>query len=320
MYGREKGKMTIKDRAITLKKEASSLMLLVLTLAFGLLLSGEAGEYMKEGLSIAINCVIPTSFPFMIISDIYVVYGNPENIGFLRRLVRAVFGLSPCCLAPLICGNIGGFPIGAKMAADSYTMGLITKDEAERLIPLSNNPSCAFIVGGVGLGILGDIHLGFMLLVSVCAATLLCGVLSRKSQNKTTFTDVNIKQNYNFVISVKNAGISSIGIISFISIFSVINGIIKKRIKYAPLLYVISAFSEVTNAVKIFASTTALPGILPLSMIAFSLGFGGICVGLQSSVFITPAGLGMKRYYLTKFLEGILSASIFSFLFILIKQ
>ena len=309
--------MTIKDKAITVKKEVSSLMLLVLTLAFGLLLSGEAGEYVKDGVSIAVNCVIPTSFPFMIISDIYVVYGRPENIRFLRGCVKGLFGLSPYSLAALICGNIGGFPIGAKMSADSYAMGLITKEEAEKLIPLSNNPSCAFIVGGVGLGILGDIRLGFKLLVAVYTATLLCGILTRKSCSKIDFTDINTEQNYNFVASVKSAGISSIGIISFISIFSVINGIIKKRIKYAPILYTISAFSEVTNAIKIFSSATDLPRLLSLSLIAFSLGFGGICVGLQSSVFTAQAGLGMKKYYLTKLLEGILSASIFSFLFIL---
>ena len=320
MYGREKEKMTIKDRAITLKKEASSLLLLALTLAFGLLLSGEAGKYMKEGLSIAVNSVIPTSFPFMIISDIYVTYGNPENIRALRGIVKSVFGFSPHCLAPLICGNIGGFPIGAKMAADSYAQGLIAKEEAERLIPLSNNPSCAFIVGGVGLGILGDVSLGFMLLISVYTSTLLCAVLTRKTYSNFLFRDDNTRQNYSFVTSVKNAGSSCISIIAFICIFSVMNGIIKKRIKYAPILYIISAFSEVTNAVKTFATTTDLPPLLSLSLIAFSLGFGGVCVGLQSSVFTTNTDLSMKKYYLIKLLEGILSASIFSILFIIIKQ
>ena len=309
--------MIVKDIAIALKKEASSLLLLAITLAFGLLFSGEAGEYVKEGLSIAVSCVIPTSFPFMIISDIYVVYGNPENIRALRGFVKVVFGLSPYSLAPLICGNIGGFPIGAKMSADSYAMGLITREEAERLIPLSNNPSCAFIVGGVGLGILGDMRLGFMLLISVYSATFLCGIITRKSYNKTTFKEINAEQNYNFVTSVKNAGSSSISIISFISIFSVINGIIKKRIKYAPLLYIFSAFSEVTNAIKIFASASDLPPVFSLSMVAFSLGFGGVCVGLQSSVFTTQRRLSMKKYYLVKLLEGILAASIFFFLFIL---
>ena len=318
MYGWVKEKMTIKNSSITLKKEAISLILLALTVAFGLFLSGEAGEYAKEGMLIAVNCVIPTSFPFMIISDIYVTYGNPENIRILKRGVELLFGLSPYCLAPLICGNIGGFPIGAKMTADCYAMGVITKDEAQRLIPLCNNPSCAFIVGGVGLGILGNIQLGFMLLISVYSATLLCGFLTRKTHSKTDFASVNAEQKYNFVASVKNAGGSCIGIISFISIFSVINGIIKKRIKYAPLLYIISAFSEVTNAVKIFSASSDLPSILSLSLIAFSLGFGGICVGLQSSVFTVPSGLGMKKYYLIKLLEGILAASIFSILFILL--
>lgn len=309
--------MTIKDKGITLKKELSALILLAVTALFGIFMSGEVGEYVKEGFSTAVSCVIPTSFPFMIISDIYVCYGNPENITLLKKGFRTLFGFSPDCLAPFICGNIGGFPIGAKMAADCYVMGLIDKDEAERLIPLCNNPSCAFIVGGVGLGMFGDMRIGFLLLISVYSATVICGLLTRKRCIKKPFTDVNIRQNYSFVNSVKSAGISCIGIISFISIFSAVNGIIKKRIKYAPLLYIISAFSEVTNAIKIFSLSPELPRILSLSLTAFSLGFGGICVGLQSSVFTSSSGLGMTRYYIIKMLEGILAASVFSILFII---
>ena len=309
--------MIVKDRAIALKKEASSLLLLAITLAFGLLFSGEAGEYVKEGLSIAVSCVIPSSFPFMIISDIYVVYGNPENIRALRGFVKVVFGLSPYSLAPLICGNIGGFPIGAKMSADSYAMGLITREEAERLIPLSNNPSCAFIVGGVGLGILGDMRLGFMLLISVYSATFLCGIITRKSYNKIAFKEINTEQNYNFVASVKNAGSSSISIISFISIFSVINGIIKKRVRNALLIYPVYSALEVTNAVSSLASSDALPAHLRLSGCAFALGFGGVCVGMQSSSFVRAAGLSMKHYYSVKLLEGLLAAAVSSLLFLI---
>ena len=311
--------MIIKDKGTPIRKELGAILLLAITLTFGLFMSGEAGEYVKEGLGIAVNCVIPTSFPFMIISDIYVCYGNPENIRILKKCTQVIFGFSPHSLAPFICGNIGGFPIGAKMVADCYASGMIEKDEAEHLLPLCNNPSCAFIVGGVGLGIFGEIRIGFLLLISLYSAILLCGLITRKSYTKFNLSVVNTRQTYSFTTSVKNAGISCIGIISFISIFSAINGIIKKRIKYAPLLYVISAFSEVTNAIKILSSASDIPRTLALSLTAFSLGFGGICVAFQSTVFTTSCGIGMKRYYLTKLLEGVLAASVFSILFIIIK-
>jgi hypothetical protein len=114
---------------------------------------------------------------------------------------------------------------------------------------------------------------------------------------------------------VKKSGMNSIGIISFITIFSVINGLFDLYIKYKPVAYALSAVCEVTNAIRIYAGSDVLPFKFKLILSAFSLGFGGACVGLQSSVFTAEAGLGMKRYYLTKVLLGVLAASIFSILY-----
>lgn len=295
--------------------EFISIILLIITVLFGIALSGEGAKYVKEGFDLALGCVIPSSLPFMIISDFYVCYGKPENIRIARALFQHLFGLPPTGLAPFVCGNIGGFPIGAKMSADLYSYGALTKEDAERLIPLSNNPSCAFIIGGVGVGIYGDFKIGLLLLVSVYAATLICGILTKSNSLNNSLTDNKARQSFDFVDSVKRAGVSSISIISFICIFSVINGLIKKRIKYAPLLYTLSAISEVTGAIKIFSSIESVPLILSLSLSAFSLGFGGVCVGMQSSVFTSAVGLGLKKYYTIKLMEGIISAAICSVLF-----
>ena len=311
--------MTRKDLLKRYKNTLVSFVLLLTTLGFGVGASGEVGEYVKEGLGIAIECVIPTSFPFMIISDLYVQYGRPENIRLLQKAFSTLFGFAPSALAPFICGNICGFPIGAKMIADNYEANRLTKEEAERMLPLSNNPSCAFVIGGVGLGIYGNLSIGILMLISIYTAILICAIITRKTPDKNHYTDINMRQNYSFVDSVKRAGTSSIGIISFICIFSVINGLIKKRIKYPPFLYVLYALSEVTNAVKFFSSLHTVPQHFSLCLSAFSLGFGGVCVGMQASAFTLSSGLSMLKYYRIKILEGLLSASVFSILFTVIK-
>ena len=291
------------------KGEIGSLCLLAAVLLFGLALSGESAEYVKDGMRLAVGCVIPSSFPFMIISDFYVIYGRPENIRPLRAVLKNVFGLPPQGLGAFILGNIGGFPIGAKICADAYSIGLISKEDAERLLPLCNNPSCAFIVGGVGMGMWADIRVGMILLASVFSATLMCALITRTKGDKSSFTAYKSEQKYDFISSVKSSGSSTIGIISFISLFSVALGIIKKRVSYASILYPLYAFSEVTNAVNAFTLDTAFPPVLRLAACAFALGFGGICVGMQSSFFTSQSGLKMTRYYKIKLLEGLLSAS-----------
>ena len=297
-----------KDR-YRVKGELGSLCLLAAVLLFGMTLSGESAEYVREGMRLAVGCVIPSSFPFMIISDFYVIHGRPENIRLLRAVLKDIFGIPTEGLGTFILGNIGGFPIGAKACADAYSMGLINKDEAERLLPLCNNPSCAFIVGGVGMGMWSDIRIGIILLGSVFSATLVCALITREKCDKNSISIHKSEQKYDFVSSVKSSGSSTIGIISFISLFSVALGIIKKRVSYASILYPLYAFSEVTNAVNAFSRDTAFSPILRLAACAFALGFGGICVGMQSSFFTSQSGLKMTRYYKIKLLEGLLSAS-----------
>lgn len=316
--------MTKEKTGNGLKKEIQSatysLVCLIVVLLFGLVLSGELSGYVRDGMLLAIECVIPSSFPFMIISDLYLFMGRPENIFFLRKFFAKTLGLPISGLSAFLCGNIGGFPIGAKMVADIYSSGNISKKDAERLLPLCNNPSCAFVVGGVGLGIYNDLKIGIMLLASIWISTLICGVVTNENKSENHFCNYKAEQTYNFVSSVKSAGLSSVSIISFISVFAVINGIIKKRVKYAPLSYFISAFLEVTNAVKSFSHISSISPDLALFLSAFSLGFGGISVAMQSTVFTSIHGLKMNKYYLIKLFEGIISSIVFSIMYLAVKR
>ena len=308
------GKM-LKRVSVLCRGELISACLLGATLLWALMLSSEGAEYVKDGMRLAVGSVIPSSFPFMVITDFYVAYGRPENLRLIGAVLSRLMGIPPAGLGALICGNVGGFPIGAKACADAYASGALERSDAQRLIPLCNNPSCAFIVGGVGIGMWGEARIGVTLLISVISATLLCGVITKSKQYNNAYTDNNIRQNYSFVESVKKAGVSSISIISFVCLFSVLCGIIKKRVKNALLIYPLFSILEVTNAVSSLASSDALPEALRLSACAFALGFGGVCVGMQSSSFVRASGLTMKNYYRVKLLEGMLAAAVFSLLY-----
>lgn len=299
---------------------AYAMLCLFGVLFFGLVLSSEVSEYVKDGMRLAIECVIPSSFPFMIISDLYLYLGRPENLRVTGRVFARIYGLPISGLSAFICGNIGGFPIGAKMVCDIYSSGAISKEDAERLLPLSNNPSCAFVIGGVGLGIYKDVRIGFLLLLSIWIATALCAFVTRSKPHNSHITNYKHRQNYSFINSVKGAGISSVSIISFISVFSVINGLIKKHVKYVPLTYIFSAVSEVTNAVKAFSLLPSKMHFTALVFSAFSLGFGGLSVAMQSAVFTYESGLKMHKYYLMKLLEGLLSSAVFSLLYAITKR
>ena len=317
MYGEENEKMTKGRLMRRVREETVALILLSATVVFGVMLSAEVGEYVREGMLLAVSSVIPTSLPFMVISDMYVCYGRPERIRLIRRCFTALFGIGDGGIAPFICGNIGGFPIGAKMCAEAYSRGALGKEEAERLIPLSNNPSCAFVVGGVGMGLYGDMRVGILMLISLYTATLMCGSITRRRREFSALMADNVNNSYDFIASVRSAGANSITVISFISVFSGVLGIMKKRVKYAPILYVFYAFAELTNAVKSYSSSTYFKPEIGMIFSTFALGFGGLSVAMQSSVFAAAHGLKMRRYFPVKLMEGILSASVFSILYMI---
>lgn len=72
--------MTVSERGKGAKKEIVSLLILSMTVLIGIMISGEAGEYVQDGMRLAVECVIPTALPFMIIADLYVCYGDRKSV------------------------------------------------------------------------------------------------------------------------------------------------------------------------------------------------------------------------------------------------
>lgn len=319
MYGAESKKMTkaiteIQDRRKSAVLAALSAVYLFATVLSGILLSGEMSELVRDGMELAVRSVIPSSFPFMVISDLYVSYGYPERITCLRRLASRVFGLPTAALGALVCGNVGGFPIGAKITAELYRRGEIDRESAQRLIALSSNPSVAFVVGAVGLGMYSDMRVGIVLLLSLYISSCVCGFLTKRKRADFSFNANNTRQNYSFVASVKSAGAGCIGVISFVSLFSVVVGLIKNHLQFKPLAYLIIAFCEVTNAAKIFSDPTLFSPVISLALTAFSLGFGGVSVLMQNAIFTEGSGLGMKKYALIKLMQGVVCSAVVTLL------
>ena len=156
--------------------EACSLICLFAVVCFALFYSREAGEFALSGMRLAVLAVIPSSFVSMLVCDLYRRVGYPERISFFGRLFSLLFGISRAGLRAFLLGNLCGFPMGAREAGEAYSEGLISREEAERLLPICTNPSPAFTVGVVG-GMLGDFRVGVRLffLRAFVGCNLRCG-------------------------------------------------------------------------------------------------------------------------------------------------
>ena len=101
-----------------------------------------------EGLDICTRTVIPSLFPFFVLS----IYLTGQNIGFpgLTALCR-LFRIPGKCGSILISSFLGGYPAGAKSVADAYHSGCISRNTANRMLTFCNQAGPSFLFGMVAL-------------------------------------------------------------------------------------------------------------------------------------------------------------------------
>lgn len=258
------------------------------------------------GIKLSVSSIIPSLFPFMILSDYLVSITSDAGNGKAGFFFEKIFGISGGGLTSFICGAVCGFPLGISCAKELHNQGSITKSEFERLSFFVNNPSLAFTVCAVGLGMRGSLCDGLILYFSVLISAVFVGLVLRSKREKKRIPYINSRQSFDLVSSIKNAAYSSITISSYVIFFSAALGVISTLIKSDAVLIIASPFLEVGSASKIISEATALPYALSMALSAFALGFSGFSVHLQAFA-VMPPDSPRAKYLLMKLLGGVIA-------------
>ena len=124
----------------------------------------QAMEAMRDGLKLCGNVILPSLFPFFVLSSLVVELGMSRYLGKLLEPVMApLFRVNGNCAAALALGFVGGYPVGARTAIELYEQDQCSRTEAERMLAFCNNSGPAFILGVVGAGVFGSGTAGLLL-------------------------------------------------------------------------------------------------------------------------------------------------------------
>ncbi|MBE6533052.1 MAG: hypothetical protein E7676_06100 [Ruminococcaceae bacterium] len=301
-----------KQELIKRKKSASPsiLMFSCITLSIIMLIMGkELESAIIKGMSLAGLRIIPTVFPFMVLSDFWLSSLEIKEESAVAKAFERVFKINAAALIPFLSGALCGFPLGVKSAVGLYEHGAITKDELSRLSPVVNLPSPAFVISGVGAGLLGSAVMGVFLYFSVLLSSVIVGVFFSRNKSKSKNNAFITRQNFDLIASIRNAGLSSLIIASYIVFFSGVLGLVSAIFKNDAFSTILSTLFEVGNATSMIVKSGAFPHVYLLPLLAFSLGFSGMSVHMQAFSFL-PKEISKRRYLLTKLLIGLLSAAI----------
>ena len=207
------------------------LALLCATLAL-MLYPQPSMEAAKSGLALCYNVIIPSLFPFFVLSSLVVELGLAGYLGrLLEGLMRPLFHVSGACASAFALGFIGGYPVGAKTAISLYENGMCTKTEAERLLAFCNNSGPAFILGVVGAGVFASSRVGVLLYLAHAAASICIGILFRfyKAGPTARREERQPRPQFHaqrfttaFTGSIKNSFLSTLNICAFVVFFTVV--------------------------------------------------------------------------------------------------
>jgi sporulation integral membrane protein YlbJ len=287
----------------------------------------------KDGLTLCYNVIIPSLFPFFVLSSLVVELGLAGYLGrSLEKVMRPLFNLSGACASAVALGFVGGYPVGAKTAISLYQNGACTKTEAERLLAFCNNSSPAFILGVVGAGVFASSSVGIFLYLAHALASVCVGLLfrfyksgGRNRREARAAPQFQTKRlTTAFTGSVTGSFLSTLNICAFIVFFTVVikmlflSGVMGTAAAALSALLAPLGFSaewaqrlltgviELSSGVWALAGSGALAG--RMSMAAFMLGWAGVSVHCQVLSFLGDSGLSPRTYLVGKTLHGGLSA------------
>ncbi|MFB0920094.1 MAG: sporulation protein [Oscillospiraceae bacterium] len=281
----------------------------------------------RAGLLLCSGIIIPSLFPFAVISNIFVELGLPQRLSRLcSPVMKKLFGVSGAGSAAFILGIAGGYPLGAISVSEMYSKGALQKKEAERLLGFCDNSGPAFIVSVAGVAVFGSVRVGFFLYGVHILAALLTGMLfkSGKSCGSTyALSSPEPALSGAFTSSVKRATAAMVTVCGFVVFFCVLVGLLDAHGTLQALTGALSArfgtelhFSRslLTGLLELGTGTSSMFGLRTepenLALCSFLIGWGGLSVHVQASAVISEGGLSPARHTLGKLLHGVLSALI----------
>lgn len=285
------------------------LILCCMSFIAAIFLSGEIAEICRFALRTCANTIIPSLFPFFILSVLINRLGLPQYLGkWFSQYSYKLFGVSGAGVTALVMGLTGGYPIGSAYIADMYRQRQININECEKLLGFCNNSGPAFIIGAVGCGVFGSVRIGIFLYSIHIMSAISVGILfggskenfNFPSKEKPVSINTDISFSMAFTDSLKTAVSSIINVCGYVVCFTVIVRLFSE----SAFIYALFSFLSEKSGLGIASIRTFFSGIFELgtslsemsflsptpfnlALVSSILGWGGISVHMQTHAILS---------------------------------
>lgn len=261
-----------------------------------------------SGIKLCLEVLVPSIFPFTVLSVFTAESGLSEAMGRVTgKACGALFNVSGRLSAVMIMSMLGGYPVGARGIAALRKRGAISLIEAQKAAYIAVGAGPGFLINFVGSGLLRCREIGACMLIAQVISVIILGNLNRiVFRNSRDYnSDTQLKATVlPFSDALTESVISStyamLELSGTVIVFSALLGIIKALT--GTVYKYISVLLEVTNACSLLA------GDYSIALIAFAVGFGGLCVHFQVFTALKGIRLNIWLFFLYRIIQGIITA------------
>ncbi len=294
-----------------------------------ILASDTAIERAAYGLRLCWELILPSLFPFFVVSSLLGRLGFPRLAGQrLAPLARRLFRTSGAGMTALLIGLTGGYPLGAAYLAELEERGEIGSDEGSRLLGFCNNSGPAFLIGAIGTGIFGSSGIGLLLYLSHVLAAVFSGLLLRSRTGfdaPETAPPLSAPPSFARALSeaVRQAVPALLNVCGFVVFFTVFCGFLDAagfldalaaRLALLPGLGEAQARSLLLGFWELGGGIGALRGLAPtpgnLALAAALVGWGGVSVQFQTLAVLADSDSKTSLHLAGRFMSAVFGAAL----------
>lgn len=279
-------------------------------------------RYAYEGLYQWAAKMVPTLFPFMMISSIMVYSGADLELGnMLGRILKKVYRYSSCGIYAVFMGFFCGFPMGAKVVSDLLENDRLDRPEANTLIAFCNNIGPAYFMGII-MPILHEC--GYRnaapFIFGMYGIPAVYGIILSRLHSSQHALDQQSQNNavpktpcaHSFSAALKKSCIDNTQALIVLGGYITFTNAFRLLLDFLPISAeqksILSSFLEIIGGVQAIYTTTLMPS-QKVFWIMTALCFGGMSCIMQTSSFLEKAGLSIVHYLKHKLIITVISAS-----------
>lgn len=307
-------------------KRSAAILAVTALLSMLIMYSGQAADSCREGLRLCFTVLIPSLYPFFVLSCAISRLGLPTKLGsLLAPAAGRLYGISGAGASALAVGLLGGYPGGAAYIAEMRRSGVITVSEGERLIAFCNNSGPGFIIGAVGCGIFHSARVGVMIYMCHVTAACICGLFFRSSggghgYEQPCFIDTAapdtvlpdcIRQATENILTVCGFAVFFTTVAGLLDAGGLLSGLCGRMAEYtgAELHFVravLTGLLELGSGVGVMRGMSLTPPSVALA--AFLTGFGGLSVYFQTKAILHGSNIKGALHFAGRLTVASLSA------------